>query len=821
MPKQLIYTSAKRGLDFGRSGYCTVARTVGMRRALIAELESISSYDFSKKSGAAVYSYRILNIQSEAYFVCSRISNCGFDYTGRTNFIAQHAVFEASEISAYKNPAHFAAAWEGWLDSWSGAPRELEESEFAPLGKPPKGNFWAECSRPENARFLEADGKFIFRNVSCREFLGLLSEAFERNPAGAWNCSFSTRLQAGEQAGQYAVILDENSELEAGGRIVIDPRNFKFELPRKAAGAAPVKISKAKVEPLRKRAGAGGVLPAPQVEDDAGALLYEYRFAIYAASALLSVVLIFLIFKYVNLGGGAPAKDTKKDVEAAPLIVRSEGSGGAESIGNLEIVASASATAASQNALESSADGSGKLGNDAAESASETLKPAEQEPSAEKKVSEFAEAMREFFNLPESFSGCEKFCVVVYNSDGRENRIPSDFYRFLINPEKRLVLKAKSRDDMSLMPQERPERLVLSGRVVLNWPSDKIQDPNFEKFATPLAAVFESGEESFAALIFTASSGRSEFAYEVDWAKVFDDSLNVRAEIKKIIAEGLLLPGDGEYACEFEIICGDAFYRDILRKYRVESGYDRAKIDSALEIAKKKIGELKRRRESISVFQKALNEKYSQVKQKKIRDIGDYIKFESDKFEDALNETFKREINMRTMYGFDNDKNVENAADGMEKKSRDIREALLKLSKKLKEEIKKLNAEKPNEFFAEFDKLKKDVDEELGKLKECDDCFCNEILTLTKRPSDPVFSKTISQIRESLECMDWAIKKYFTLKDYEAQTKKLNGELSKEFGIREGDELAELPEISEIREFLKGKRAGLRIYKNKKKSKGN
>lgn len=846
MPAQLIYTSAKRGLDFGRSGYCTVARTSGMRRSLVSELESMSSYDFSKKSVEAVYTYRILNLQSETYFVCSRIAKCGFDYTGRTNFIAHHVVFDSSEVSEYRNPAHFAAKWKGWLDSWSGSSRELDKSDFAPFKGASSGGLWGKYSRSENARFLRSDGKYIFINTSCADFLELLSESFDCDSSEAWGYTFSTRLQEGESAGQYALILDELSELDAGGRLVVNPRDFKLELPPKAASGAVGKFSKPKTEPLKKRGTVGELRRKQQAEEDSGGALYEYRFAIYAASALLSIAALFVIFKcfYFSDDLESASGKHKKEGEIAALVVRDEGSGGSASSGLLEIEQAEDTDSktdsddskislsdelplplqerakeggeTSDNLRDAAAEGFAESGEKSEGDAAEKAKLAESAKASQKRVSEFAESIREFFALPESFAGCEKFYAVIYEShgDGGSNRIPSRLYKFLKDSGKSLCLKAAS-TDLRLVPQSDPKRLMHSDKVVFDWSPDGVQNSVFKNSDTPFAAVLESGGKSFSALIF---SGKSEFAYKLDLEKVFDVSLGLREDVKKILKEGVILPGDGEYACNFEIICGDAFYKAIFEKYRDESGYKLAEINSVLQRAKEKIGSLDELDSSIQKFQKILAEKYSEANAEKIKGIGDYLKFENSKFDKALNETFKSEISVGTMYS-DND--LKAAANEMDAESRNIRNSLSVLSKKLKDKIEELNADKPNEFCAEFVKLKQEIDENLKKLAECDKRFCETISAQPNSSLEFVFSKTISQTRKSIDGMDWAIKKYTVLKGYEAKALILNRELFEEFGISDGDGLTKRPEIVSADEFLKGKRAGLRIYKNKKKSKGN
>jgi len=66
MPKQLIYTSAPRGIVPGQSGYCTVARSAEMREPLMLRLEQLSYYQHLSLSGGKerpISAYRIVDIR--------------------------------------------------------------------------------------------------------------------------------------------------------------------------------------------------------------------------------------------------------------------------------------------------------------------------------------------------------------------------------------------------------------------------------------------------------------------------------------------------------------------------------------------------------------------------------------------------------------------------------------------------------------------------------------------------------------------------------------------------------------------------------------
>ncbi len=138
MPWQLIYTSAPRGLLSGQSGFCTVARSGDVREALVQRLEQLSSYHYLRVAEAAtasrnptVCAFRILDLRGTKYHVLTRIQPCGLDFTARTNHLAHHLVFQADELSQLPSPAAILRHWNGWLSSWQGEPRLLEDPSLA------------------------------------------------------------------------------------------------------------------------------------------------------------------------------------------------------------------------------------------------------------------------------------------------------------------------------------------------------------------------------------------------------------------------------------------------------------------------------------------------------------------------------------------------------------------------------------------------------------------------------------------------------------------------------------------------------------------
>src|SRR5277367_3870289 len=132
MPQQLIYTSAPRGIVAGRSGHCTVARSPSMREALVLQLEKLSYYQHLSVSGGRdrpISACRIVDLRGSRFHVLSRIQDAGLDFTGRTNFVAQHLVFTPEEIRRFATPPVILHDWSGWATSWKKEPQMFERED--------------------------------------------------------------------------------------------------------------------------------------------------------------------------------------------------------------------------------------------------------------------------------------------------------------------------------------------------------------------------------------------------------------------------------------------------------------------------------------------------------------------------------------------------------------------------------------------------------------------------------------------------------------------------------------------------------------------
>jgi hypothetical protein len=161
MPRQLIYTSAPRGLTPGQSGYCTVARSRDLREALIPRLEKLSYYTPDPNHNPIICAHRVLDLRGTKFHVLSRIVDSGHDFTKRRRFLAHHLIFEPSELPNAPAPAEIFLKWKGWLDQWQGDPQWLEDNRPLPARAIPKStvaksDLWITGDETDRENFLRA-----------------------------------------------------------------------------------------------------------------------------------------------------------------------------------------------------------------------------------------------------------------------------------------------------------------------------------------------------------------------------------------------------------------------------------------------------------------------------------------------------------------------------------------------------------------------------------------------------------------------------------------------------------------------------------------
>lgn len=175
MPRQLIFTSAPRGLTPGQSGYCTVARSRDLRDALIPAIEKLSYYTPETNHNPIICAHRILDIRGTKIHVLTRIVDAGHDFTKRRSFLAHHLILEPSELASSAAPAEIFLKWKGWIDHWEGDPQWLEDNRPLPARTSaqttlPKSDHWISGNEADRKNFLQtlsdrgADWDITFTN---------------------------------------------------------------------------------------------------------------------------------------------------------------------------------------------------------------------------------------------------------------------------------------------------------------------------------------------------------------------------------------------------------------------------------------------------------------------------------------------------------------------------------------------------------------------------------------------------------------------------------------------------------------------------------
>ena len=237
MAWQLIYTSAPRLLEAGRSGFGTVARHRDIPPLVVAAVERISQ--FSRQPGLdparVIYAHRILSISGQRFHVLSCIRDAGADYTGRTNHLAHHLVAEPHEVASLRISSADVLMQMSWATAWVEQPRWLEEQETIPLASFPAatagGAHWgAVTGDPRHAQLLAsgdaAHGCYLVAPVGT-DLRPLLAESLDLARERAWQVAFTTSLQPSDEPTDFRWLgLEAASPLraatETSGRIVLD-----------------------------------------------------------------------------------------------------------------------------------------------------------------------------------------------------------------------------------------------------------------------------------------------------------------------------------------------------------------------------------------------------------------------------------------------------------------------------------------------------------------------------------------------------------------------------------------------------------------------
>ncbi|MCI7698960.1 MAG: hypothetical protein MSQ05_06200 [Akkermansia sp.] len=225
--EQLIYTSAPRLLDAGKSGFGTIARGRDIPRALVNYLERISTFDRAAGVDSLLY-YTVFSAAGLRFHIFSRVQDCGADYTGRTNHVAHHFIAEegSAEYAALSagTPAGTMLALQAqWCKRWDEAPRWLEPTPLpTTLPKGEKFAWTRMTDNQENAGWLCAEeyhqgATLVFDcEISAEQALGLLHDAYLRRPDHGWGIGFCTAKVTNINSSSTPYICLDARQAEAG-----------------------------------------------------------------------------------------------------------------------------------------------------------------------------------------------------------------------------------------------------------------------------------------------------------------------------------------------------------------------------------------------------------------------------------------------------------------------------------------------------------------------------------------------------------------------------------------------------------------------------
>ena len=251
MSFELVYTSARRGLRDGASGFCTVAATEGIPRLLLDKLETLSGYRHTEAAAGQAppvnYSHVSLRIQRDFYHVLSRIGDAGSDYSGRTNKIAHHLALTPAELAQFPHgPSSLFADDSFWHEEWPGDPETLSPDHLPQAQSSQSGQFttweavygdagWAGILGKAASDGMQTVSVIVRDTETTRD---LLDEAFQLvSPDKRWKVCFSTYFaqQAPGTDCHWRFVLDgtrEARKLRARSLgILIDPFGSGASLP--------------------------------------------------------------------------------------------------------------------------------------------------------------------------------------------------------------------------------------------------------------------------------------------------------------------------------------------------------------------------------------------------------------------------------------------------------------------------------------------------------------------------------------------------------------------------------------------------------------
>jgi hypothetical protein len=266
MPQKLIYTSAPRLLQAGRSGFGTVAMSKGISPQLVKSAERCSQFSRERglPSDRVIFSYRTEKTGEGSWHVLSCIRDAGADYSGRTNHEAQHLIFserEASELASEQitpaglmagSPWHRHDGFCGYLEGAIEYGKHVADAS-SPYWKAYSISRDPGCRGNLTTAAAMRGGVFVYGNSleqqneeNAQRVLCLYAESQSVCPNVGWGITFTTYFQPGDEVSDYRWIgVPENSPMveklqSLGGRQWITLNDPAPARPAQMAAQAPL-----------------------------------------------------------------------------------------------------------------------------------------------------------------------------------------------------------------------------------------------------------------------------------------------------------------------------------------------------------------------------------------------------------------------------------------------------------------------------------------------------------------------------------------------------------------------------------------------------
>ena len=334
MAWQLIYTSASRSLEAGRSGFGTVARHRALSPLLVSAIERISQFSRLPGTNAdrVIYCHRIIAVAGGRFHVLSAIRDAGADYTGRTNHIAHHLIIDPREVAQLgangPSPAEVMLAM-NWATSWNETPRFFEDSEEVKLSairSHSNGSAWGQIAGSPDQAWLLANGDasrgaYIIQPLRV-DLRAIYAESLRLMPDRLWQTSFTTSLQPSDEPADFRWIgIEESSPLrtriESSGRPVLNLAAPHLLPCVEISHSAPVLETRqrypsaSKPEPVIRRTMPAGrdtgcrepdTIPEPEYAERIPITAFEPRATSFRLRWIFGLLAVFLITIGVWIG---------------------------------------------------------------------------------------------------------------------------------------------------------------------------------------------------------------------------------------------------------------------------------------------------------------------------------------------------------------------------------------------------------------------------------------------------------------------------------------------------------------------------------------